>query len=118
MLMAYPGARIYEFDDHGAHPVLFDEVSLVGLWRAFLESPDRYFRHLFDESADNHHRLIATPSGSSVRFRLRCRRGVSGTVVRMPALMTKTGRAGWSGRTCTSCGNWVLLGAVELPCVG
>jgi predicted ATPase len=52
MLMAYPGARIYEFDDDGAHAVLFDEVSLVGLWRTFLESPDRYFRHLFDESAD------------------------------------------------------------------
>ena len=52
MLMAYPGARIYEFDDDGANQVSFDEVSVVGLWRTFLESPDRYFRHLFDESAD------------------------------------------------------------------
>jgi len=52
MLMAYPDARIYEFDDDGSHAVLFDDVSLVGLWRTFLDSPDRYFRHLFDESAD------------------------------------------------------------------
>ncbi len=50
MLMAYPGPRIYEFDDDGAHAVSFDDVSLVGLWRTFLESPDRFFRHLFDES--------------------------------------------------------------------
>ncbi len=52
MLMAYPGARIYEFDDDGAHEVSFDDASSVGLWRAFLERPDRFFRHLFDESAD------------------------------------------------------------------
>ncbi len=26
--------------------------TLVGLWRTFLARPDRYFRHLFDESAD------------------------------------------------------------------
>jgi predicted ATPase len=49
MLMAYPGARIYEFDDDGANAVSFDEVSVVGLWRTFLDAPDRYFRHLFDE---------------------------------------------------------------------
>ena len=48
MLMAYPGAHIFEFDDDGAHPVSFDEVSVVGLWRSFLEGPDRYFRHLFE----------------------------------------------------------------------
>jgi predicted ATPase len=52
MLMAYPGARIYEFDDDGAHEVSFDEASSVGPWREFLEHPDRFFRHLFDESAD------------------------------------------------------------------
>ena len=52
MLMAYPGAQIYEFDDDGAHGVSFDEVPVVGLWRTFLDHPDRYFRHLFDEAAD------------------------------------------------------------------
>jgi predicted ATPase len=49
MLMAFPGAHIYEFDEHGAHAVSFDEVSVVGLWHTFLESPDRYFRHLFED---------------------------------------------------------------------
>lgn len=49
MLMAYPGARIYEFDDDGAHAVSFDDVSVVGLWRTFVESPDSFFRHLFED---------------------------------------------------------------------
>jgi predicted ATPase len=49
MLMAFPGARIYEFDDHGAHAVSFDDVSVVGLWRTFVDSPDRFFRHLFED---------------------------------------------------------------------
>jgi predicted ATPase len=49
MLMAYPGAHIYEFDDDGAHAVSFDEVSVVGLWHTFLESPDRFFRYLFED---------------------------------------------------------------------
>jgi predicted ATPase len=49
MLMAYPGAHIYEFDDDGAHAMTFDDVSVVGLWRTFLERPDRFFRHLFEE---------------------------------------------------------------------
>ena len=49
MLMAYPGARIYEFDDDGARDVSFDDVSVVGLWRTFVESPDRFFRHLFED---------------------------------------------------------------------
>jgi predicted ATPase len=49
MLMAYPGAHIYEFDGDGAHAVPFDEVSVVGLWHTFLDSPDRFFRYLFEE---------------------------------------------------------------------
>jgi predicted ATPase len=49
MLMAYPGARIYEFDNDGAHAMSFDDVSVVGLWRTFVESPDRFFRHLFED---------------------------------------------------------------------
>jgi predicted ATPase len=49
VLMAYPGAHIYEFDDDGATLVTFDDVSVVGLWRTFLENPDRYFRYLFED---------------------------------------------------------------------
>jgi predicted ATPase len=47
--MSYPGAVIYEFDDNGAHKVDYDDVTTVSLWRTFLESPDRYFRHLFED---------------------------------------------------------------------
>jgi predicted ATPase len=47
--MAYPGAVIYEIDDDGARPVGYDEIESVSLWRNFLDSPDRFFRHLFDE---------------------------------------------------------------------
>jgi predicted ATPase len=49
LLMSYPGAVIYEFDDTGAHKVDYDDVTTVSLWRTFLESPDRYFRHLFED---------------------------------------------------------------------
>ena len=53
MLMAYPEcADLRVRRRRRAHAVSFDEVSVVGLWRTFLEGPDRYFRHLFDESAD------------------------------------------------------------------
>jgi predicted ATPase len=49
VLMAYPGAAIYEFDDDGAERVTFDDASVVGLWRSFLDDPNRYFRHLLKE---------------------------------------------------------------------
>jgi predicted ATPase len=49
LLMSYPGAAIYELDDDGAHKVAYDDVTIVGLWRSFLDHPDRYFRHLFDD---------------------------------------------------------------------
>lgn len=48
LLMAVPGARIYELDEHGATPVAYDDVAAVGLWRNFLDAPDRFLRHLFD----------------------------------------------------------------------
>jgi predicted ATPase len=49
VLMAYPGARIYEFDDDGPHATSYDDVSAVGLWRSFLENREQFFRHLFEE---------------------------------------------------------------------
>lgn len=49
MLMAFPGARIYELDDDGATELPYDEVEAVTLWRSFLSSPDQFFRHLFQE---------------------------------------------------------------------
>lgn len=49
VLMAYPGAVIYEFDAEGVRRVDYDDVSVVGLWRSFLDDPRRFFRHLLDE---------------------------------------------------------------------
>lgn len=49
VLMAYPGAVIYEFDDDGVRRVDYDDVAVVGLWRSFLDEPNRFFHHLFDD---------------------------------------------------------------------
>jgi predicted ATPase len=47
-LLAFPGASIYEFGDDGVQQRSWDELDVVQQVRAFLGSPDRYFRHLFD----------------------------------------------------------------------
>ena len=46
MLLAYPGALIYELDEDGIAPVAFEDTDVVRLTRDFLDSPERYFRHL------------------------------------------------------------------------
>lgn len=51
VLMALPGAVIYEFDGQGAHRTEWSEVESVELWRSFLDAPDRFFRHLLDEGS-------------------------------------------------------------------
>lgn len=48
LLMAYPGATVYELGEDGAVPLAYDDLEAVGLWRGFLESPERTFRHLFE----------------------------------------------------------------------
>lgn len=49
ILMSFPGARIFELDDDGAHRVSFDDAEAVTLWRSFLTSPERFFHHLFGD---------------------------------------------------------------------
>ena len=46
VLAAMPGARVIEFGDHGFRTVAWDELELVAHWRAFLDRPDSYLRHL------------------------------------------------------------------------
>ncbi len=48
MLLAYPGALIYELDEDGIAPIAFDDADVVRLTRDFLDSPERYFRHLLE----------------------------------------------------------------------
>ncbi len=44
ILLACPGARIYELDDDGVTPRDYDDLDAVRLTRSFLEAPERYLR--------------------------------------------------------------------------
>lgn len=46
ILTALPGARIYEFGEHGIRPAEWAELEVVQHWRRFLDAPERYLRHL------------------------------------------------------------------------
>ena len=48
VLMAYPGAKVYELGPHGASAVEYDAIESVQLWRNFLDAPERFFQHLFE----------------------------------------------------------------------
>lgn len=49
ILLAYPGAVIYEFTDTGITRVDYDDAEPVRLTRSFLDAPARFFSHLFEE---------------------------------------------------------------------
>jgi hypothetical protein len=42
-----PDAALYELDDGGVRRVRYENTDPFALTKAFLESPDRFFRHLF-----------------------------------------------------------------------
>jgi len=44
ILLACPGARIYELDESGLAPCEYDDLDTVRLTRAFLDAPDRFIR--------------------------------------------------------------------------
>lgn len=44
VLLAVPGARLYELDDRGITPTAYDDLDAVRLLRGFLEAPERYLR--------------------------------------------------------------------------
>jgi predicted ATPase len=46
VLAAYPGATVLEFGAGGIRRTSWDELELVEHWRAFLDRPDAYLRHL------------------------------------------------------------------------
>ncbi|MCL5998062.1 MAG: AAA family ATPase [Chloroflexi bacterium] len=50
ILMAYPGAVIFSFDDAHLHPVAYDELEHVWLTRSFLNKPEQWLNHLIEES--------------------------------------------------------------------
>lgn len=46
LLVSLPGATLLELDDTGLHPTAYDDLDVVRSWRAFLDVPERYLRHL------------------------------------------------------------------------
>jgi predicted ATPase len=46
VLAAFPGADIYEIGEWGIRACEYNDLDLVRNWRAFLDSPERYLRHL------------------------------------------------------------------------
>ena len=46
LVMAYPGATLYELDDDGIQVVAYDELAHVQLYRTFLDAPERMLRAL------------------------------------------------------------------------
>jgi predicted ATPase len=46
MLMAFPNATIYSFDAQVIRRVAYHEVEHVQVMKSFLESPQRYLRHI------------------------------------------------------------------------
>ncbi len=47
ILLAYPGARLYELSDRGIDEVAWEDTDHVRLLRAFLDAPERFLRELF-----------------------------------------------------------------------
>ncbi|CAN5305326.1 AAA family ATPase [soil metagenome] len=46
LLVALPGATIWEVGEWGRREVAYADCDLVRLWRAFLDAPERFTRHL------------------------------------------------------------------------
>jgi predicted ATPase len=51
VVLACPGARIYELDEEGLAPCGYDALDAVRLTRGFLDDPDRYLRAALGDGA-------------------------------------------------------------------
>lgn len=49
IIMAFPGAQIFNFDGERVRQISFDEVEHVRVTKAFLDNPERFLNYLFDE---------------------------------------------------------------------
>lgn len=48
VIAALPGATILEVGDWGIRPTTWQDLQLVQNWRAYLDAPERYLRHIVD----------------------------------------------------------------------
>ena len=56
LLMAYPGAAIYELSSDAPPAArVFDEVDSVQMWRLFLDDPAPFFDQLFNDDDESEH---------------------------------------------------------------
>ena len=46
LLAAIPGANVLEVGPWGLRPTAYDDLEVVGHWRAYLDDPMRYLRHV------------------------------------------------------------------------
>jgi predicted ATPase len=49
LLMAFPGAHLYELDETGATRTAYDDIESVGQWRSFLNRPEATLRPLLED---------------------------------------------------------------------
>ena len=49
ILLTFPGATIYQLSDAGITAVRSEETEAYKLTKAFLDRPEQFLRHLFDE---------------------------------------------------------------------
>lgn len=52
ILLAYPNATLYQFEDEGIREVAYRETEHYLLTKDFLNNPERVLRHLFSETED------------------------------------------------------------------
>jgi predicted ATPase len=53
ILMAYPGAVLYGFDESGIHEVAYHDTEHYLVTKDFLNAPERYMKHLFSDEAED-----------------------------------------------------------------
>jgi predicted ATPase len=46
VLLAAPGAQIYELDEEGINPAVYDDLQAIRQLRGFLDAPERYLRQI------------------------------------------------------------------------
>lgn len=49
MLICYPGATIYQFDEDGVHKTTYEDTEHYNLTKSFLNNPAAYLRHLTED---------------------------------------------------------------------
>jgi predicted ATPase len=50
VLLAAPGAQIYELDEEGINTAIYDDLEGVRQMRGFLDAPERYLRQIMLDS--------------------------------------------------------------------